>query len=158
DQKLDEAKQPDLSGGPLAALLVELSAVPGRHAAVWAAIDPDVLELRHLAVDAIEREIIARQLVASVPNLALVGEFLAHVFNLGEVIRVADRARVEERLRKGDLRVVGAEMEALHGAIDVRVQVECPDERFGAAAWDAEDDEIELFGHFPQNLDVARVR
>ena len=44
--------------------------------------------------------------------------------------------------------MVGAEVEALHGAIDVRVQVERPDERFGAAARDAENDEIELFGHF----------
>ena len=48
--------------------------------------------------------------------------------------------------------MIGAEVETLLGAIDVRVQVERPDQPFGAAAGDAENDEIELFGHFPRNF------
>jgi hypothetical protein len=43
--------------------------------------------------------------------------------------------------------MVGAEVEALHGAIDVRMQVQGPDERLGAAARYAKNDKIELSGH-----------
>ncbi len=70
-EKLDKAEQPDLPGRPLTPLSVELSPVPGRHEAVGAAIDPDILEPGHLAVEALEREVIARQLVAGMQHLAL---------------------------------------------------------------------------------------
>jgi hypothetical protein len=43
--------------------------------------------------------------------------------------------------------MVSAEVKALLGAINMRVQVQAPDERLGAAPRDAENDEIKRSSH-----------
>src|SRR3990170_550246 len=146
-KELEESEQAHLARAPSAFPALKLAAIPRLHEAVGAAVDPDVLECRQLGVNAVEREIIAGQLIAGVPDFPFLCQVLADELDLAEVMAVGDVACIEEGVRKGDLRVIRAEVEALHCAIDVRVEVKRAHERLGAAPWHAEYDEIERFDH-----------
>jgi len=66
----------------LAFLSIDLATVPGLNEAVRAPIDPNVLEGGKFAINAMESEIVPRQLVAGVGDLALPCELIADVLDL----------------------------------------------------------------------------
>jgi hypothetical protein len=66
------------------------------HEAVRAAVYPDVLEGRDFAVDAVQREIVARKLIAGMKDLWLLGELYRDHLDLAGIVSVADDACIEE--------------------------------------------------------------
>ena len=80
-EQLKQAEQPHLSCPPLAFLSIDLATVPGLNEAVRAPIDPNVLDGGKFAINAMESEIVPRQLVAGVGDLALPRELIADVLD-----------------------------------------------------------------------------
>ena len=120
-EKLEKAEQPNLPGAPSALATVQLPTIPRLHEPIWAAVDPDVLERGDLKIDMLEGKIIARQFVAGVAYLALCPEVLPDALDLAKIVAIANVAGIEEGVGKNNVCVVGAEVKALHGAVDVWV-------------------------------------
>ena len=97
-EKLEETEQADLARPPSPFRALNLAAIPGLHEAVRAAVNPDVPECGQLGVDAVEREIIAGQLVAGVPDFTFRREVIADALDLAEIVAIADVACIEQRV------------------------------------------------------------